>query len=182
MSRLFVAIEIPANVGEALSAIQYGVEGAKWRPTENFHLTLAFIGDTDRHGFNDACSALAGIEAPGFDLSLSGLGLFGERKPRALWAGVSSSPPLLRLQSKVEIALRRCGFDLESRKFMPHVTLAYLRGTRRDIAESYCAVNGMFSAGPFSVDAFHLYSSTLGGEGSHYQTEASYALSSSSSM
>ena len=179
MSRLFVAIEIPAHIGDALSVIQYGVEGARWRPVENFHITLAFIGDTDRHGHRDACTALAGIETSVFELSLSGLGLFGERKPRALWAGVSTSPELSHLQSKIEIALRRIGFELENRKYMPHVTLAYLRGTRRDVAESYCAVNGMFAAGPFPVTAFHLYSSTLGGEGSHYEIEASYALSSS---
>ncbi len=179
MTRLFVALEIPDHIGEVLSTLQYGVEGARWRPTENFHLTLAFIGDTDRHGLNDACTALAGIEAPGFDLSLSGLGHFGERKPRALWVGVLPSPSLIHLQSKVEIALRRCGFDLENRKFTPHVTLAYLKGTRRDVAASYCAVNGMFSTSSFPVTKFHLYSSTLGGEGSHYQIEASYALSSS---
>ncbi len=179
MTRLFVALEIPEDIGDALATLQYGVEGARWRPIENFHLTLAFIGDTDRHGLDDACTALAGIESPGFDLSLSSLGHFGERKPRALWVGVSPSPALLHLQSKIEIALRRSGFDLENRKFTPHVTLAYLKGTRRDVAASYCAVNSMFSAGPFSVNAFHLYSSTLGGEGSHYKIEASYALSSS---
>ncbi len=179
MPRLFVAIKIPAHIGDALSTIQYGVEGARWRPVENFHVTLAFIGESDRHGFNDACTALAAIDTAGFELTLSGLGLFGERKPRALWAGVASSPALMHLQSKVETALRRSGFDLENRKFMPHVTLAYLRGTRRDVAETYCAVNGMFKAEPFMVDAFHLYSSTLGGEGSRYEIEASYALSSS---
>ena len=179
MTRLFVALDVPESVRNALSTLQSGVEGARWRPIENFHLTLAFIGDTDRHGFNDACTALAGIEVPGFDLSLTGIGHFGERKPRALWVGVSPAPALLHLQSKIEIALRRSGFDLENRKFTPHVTLAYLKGTRRDVVQSYCAANGMFKAGPFSVDKFHLYSSTLGGEGSHYRIEASYAFSSS---
>ena len=179
MTRLFVALEIPEHVGEALASLQNGVEGARWRPVENFHLTLAFIGDVDRHGFSEAGAALSAIDATEFELALSGIGMFGERKPRALWAGVASSPELLHLQTKIDVALRRSGFELENRKFTPHVTLAYLRGTRRDVAKAYCAVNGMFSSEAFPVQAFHLYSSTLGGEGSHYEIEATYALSSS---
>lgn len=179
MTRLFVALDIPEPIRDALASLQNGVEGARWRPVENFHLTLAFIGDTDRHGFRDACDALAEIEAPPFDLHLSGIGFFGERKPRALWASAAPLPELLHLQSKVETALRRRGFDLETRKFTPHVTLAYLKGTRRDDAAAYCAVNGLFSTDAFPVLAFHLYSSQLGGKASHYEIEASYSLSSS---
>ena len=179
MTRLFVALAMPDPVCDALASLQNGVDGARWRPVENFHLTLAFIGDADRHGFNDACDVLEDVEAASFDLKLSGVGFFGERKPRALWAGVHVSPELLHLQSKVETALRRRGFDLETRKFTPHVTLAYLKGARRDEAANYCAVNGLFSTETFAVNAFHLYSSKLGGEASHYEIEASYSLSSS---
>ena len=68
MPRLFAGLAMPEPVVDALSALQSGVEGARWRPLENFHLTLAFIGETDRHGFTDAVDALSGIEAPAFDL------------------------------------------------------------------------------------------------------------------
>ncbi len=177
MSRLFVALSIPEIVADALSTLQSGVEGARWRPVENFHLTLAFIGETDRHGFGAALDALAAIEAPAFDLRLSGIGFFGDRQPRALWAGVDACDALDHLQGKVEQALRRAGFDLERRKFKPHVTLAYLRNTTQPAAAAYCARHGLFSCGPFPVEAFHLYSSQLGGVASHYEIEASYSLS-----
>lgn len=179
MSRLFVALSIPEAVSDALSRLQNGLEGARWQPIENFHLTLAFIGEADRHGVNDALEALSDINAPSFDVRLSGVDFFGDRKPRAVWAGAEASSGLLHLQKKVETALRQKGFDLERRKFTPHVTLAYLRGARRDDVASYCTVNGLFSAPQFSVDEFHLYSSQLGGEASHYEIEASYSLSSS---
>jgi 2'-5' RNA ligase len=179
MARLFVALSIPEPVAEALASLQNGVEGARWRPIENFHLTLAFIGETDRHGLAAAADALAGIDAPAFRLRLSGLGFFGDRKPRALWAGAETEPGLVHLQAKAESALRRTGFDLERRRFTPHVTLAYLKGARRDAAAGFCAVNGLFSSDVFDVHEFHLYSSQLGGEASHYEIEASYALSSS---
>lgn len=177
MVRLFVALAIPDTVADALTGMQNGLEGARWRPRENFHVTLAFIGETDRHGVRDAVDALSGIEAPAFSLRLQGLGSFGERKPRAVWASVASSSALTHLQGKVETALRRKGFDLERRKFTPHVTLAYLTGARRDDVAAYCAVNALYDAPAFDVDAFHLYSSRLGGEASHYEREASYALS-----
>ncbi len=179
MHRLFVALAIPEIVADALSTIQSGVDGARWRPVENFHLTLAFIGETDRHGFLNAVDALSVIDAPAFDLRLSGIGYFGERQPRALWAGAAPSQELSHLQAKTEQALRRAGFDLERRKFKPHVTLAYLRNVPRDAAERYSALHGLFSCEPFPVEAFHLYSSRLGGEVSAYNIEASYALSSS---
>ena len=179
MPRLFAGLAMPDPVVEALSALQSGVEGARWRPLENFHLTLAFIGETDRHGFADAVDALAEIEAPAFDLKLSSIGSFGERPPRALWAGAAPIPALMHLQSKVETALRRKGFDLEKRKFIPHVTLAYLKGARREDVERYAMQQSLFSTDPFTVEAFHLYSSQLGAAASHYEIEASYSLSSS---
>lgn len=179
MPRLFVALSAPPAISETLTSLQNGVEGARWRPLKNFHLTLAFIGETDRHGYARAVEALSGIDAPAFSMRLKGVGAFGGRKPRALWAGVDAPSELGFLQSKVEAALRQSGFELERRKFTPHVTLAYLRQARRRDVEEYCVVNGLFSTAPFGVDAFHLYSSRLGGEASHYEIEASYALSSS---
>lgn len=179
MPRLFVAISIPEIVCDALSTLQYGVEGARWRPVENLHLTLAFIGETDRHGFADAIDALSEIEAPSFELRLSGVGMFGDKKPTSIWAGVEPNDALRHLQSKVETALRRAGFSLERRKFTPHITLAYLKNTPPVAAAQYSSDHGLFSCGPFPVDDFHLYSSRLGGHASHYEVEASYSLSSS---
>lgn len=177
MVRLFVALDIPNKSREGLSHVQLGLRGAKWRGIETFHITLAFIGETDRHGFREAHDALAAISAPAFELKIRGLGYFGDRKPRAVWAGVESTPPLLHLQEKVSTALRRKTFDIESRKFAPHITLAYLKGAQREDVEHFCAVNGGFSIEPFTVAAFHLYSSRLGGDSAHYEIEESYSLS-----
>lgn len=179
MTRLFVALSLPEIVADALTVLQSGVDGARWRPFEAFHVTLAFIGETDRHGEARALDALSGVEAASFELTLQGADYFGGSDPRAVWAGIAACPPLIHLQKKVERLLRMAGFSLESRKFVPHVTLAYLGGVSADEISRYCAGHGLFKCGPFPVDAFHLYSSQLGGETSHYEIEASYALSSS---
>ena len=179
MQRVFVALETPEVVADALSQLQFGLDGARWRSPDAFHLTLQFIGDADRHLVADISSTLATIRAPAFSLTLSGCGLFGERKPRALWAGIADNPALDALQSKVETALRRTGAPIEKRKFTPHLTLAYLKGITSAAAETFCAMHGMFKCGPFPVAAFHLYESFLGGEAAHYEVLETYPLSSS---
>lgn len=178
MHRLFVALSFPDEIINALGALPIGMRGARWLPQDNFHLTLAFIGEVDRHGLGEIASALGSIASPRFDLRLRGCGFFGERKPRALWVGADANPRLAHLQSKVEVALKRAGFPLEKRKFTPHVTLAYLNGAAPDAVAGFCAVNGLFSAGPFPVREFHLYESHLGSEAAHYELVESYALNS----
>lgn len=179
MQRLFVALSLPDLAADSLTQLQSGLDGARWTPEENLHLSLQFIGEVDRHGLAEIHSALAGVSAPGFDLRLSGCGFFGDRKPHALWAGVEPAPGLLHLQAKAATALSRAGFSGEKRKFKPHVTLAYLKGVTREAAAGFSAMHGLYSFGPFPVSEFHLYESRLGGEGSHYEILATYPLSSS---
>ncbi|MBY0421530.1 MAG: RNA 2',3'-cyclic phosphodiesterase [Parvularculaceae bacterium] len=177
MLRLFVALALPELAADALSQLQSGLRGARWRAEESLHLTLQFIGETDRRGLEDVHSALAVLSEPAFDLTLSGCGFFGDRRPRALWCGTAPSPPLVHLQSKVATALQRAGHGGEKRKFAPHVTLAYLDGVAPEAAAAFSASHSLFSFGPFPVDEFHLYESHLGGEAAHYEILATYPLS-----
>lgn len=181
MFRLFVALAIPEEIADRLLLLRTGLHGARWRPRENLHLTLRFIGETDGPGFAEAASALSAIDAPAFDLKLSGCGQFGERRPRAIWAGAEPNPALSHLQAKVDTAIARAGFGSEGRKFAPHVTLAYLSGARPEKVAQFCAGNGLFSTPAFPVSAFHLYSSQLGSNASVYRIEQSYSLSPSHS-
>ena len=64
----------------------------------------------------------------------------------------------------------------EPRKFIPHVTLARLRGaTGRDVAE-YLSLRGGFSAEPFPVERFVLFSSRNSVGGGPYVVEEEYPL------
>lgn len=177
MHRLFVALSLPEVVADAMTQLQSGLRGARWLPDDNFHMTLAFIGEVDRHGFDEIASALGAIDPPSFSLRLKGCGFFGDKKPRAVWVGAENNPALLHLQSKVEVALIRAGFAIEKRKFRPHVTLGYLSGVTADSVAAYTASHGLFSVGPFPVGEFHLFESHLGSEGAHYEIAQSYPLS-----
>ena len=178
MIRLFVALDLPEAVRERLAALQGGVPGARWSGAEQMHLTLRFIGEVPENVARDIDDALATIRAASFSLELSGVGEFGGKKPRALWAGVKSSEALLHLQRKVETALQRIGLDPEPRKYSPHITLARLKAAPRDKVLQFLTHGSLFVAGPFPVNQFVLFSSHLSQSGSIYNVERIYRLTS----
>jgi 2'-5' RNA ligase len=176
MPRLFAALSLPAGLCTLLSLLRSGIPGVRWIEPEEFHLTLRFIGEVDGGFEDDIRTALALIEAPGFMLSLEGVGQFGDAKPHVLWAGVRADPALMRLTAKIEQTLQRIGLPPETRRYMPHVTLARLRGASPARVADFLADYGLFRAEPFAVEEFVLYSSHLGRSGAHYRIEAVYPL------
>ena len=176
MPRLFTGIEIPADLGERLSYLRGGLPGARWIDPENYHLTLRFVGDIDMPIAHDIADALSSVRRTGFPLRFDGLAAFGTKKPHAIVARVSPSRPLAELQAEHERILQRLGLPPDGRKFIPHVTLARLRGaTSRDIAE-YLSMRGGFAAGPFDISRFVIFSSRNSVGGGPYVVEAEYPL------
>ncbi len=179
MIRLFVALEIPAEVRERLSHLKGGVPGARWLPPEQLHLTLRFIGDVAENVAADVRTELARVKAEPFDFTVDGTGCFGEgRKARVLWAGIEANEALNHLQKKVEIAVEHAGLEPETRKFTPHVTLARLRHPKPDRVRDWLESNSTFRADPIRADRFTLFSSFLSSEGALHTPEESYALNS----
>jgi len=174
--RLFVALALPDYVAQGLAALQAGVPGARWSTRDQLHLTLRFIGEVDGREASAIDDALTAIEAPRFRLALKGVGEFGGKNPRALWAGVRDPENVGFLQRKIETALQRIGLPPEERKFTPHVSLARLRATPRGRVMDFLADHGLYASEPFEVNAFILYSSTMTPNGSIYTAERAYRL------
>jgi 2'-5' RNA ligase len=176
MPRLFTGVEIPPDVGQALSSLRGGLPGARWIDPQNYHLTLRFIGDVDDVIAHEVADMLGGIKRGGFELHMEGLTSFGGRKPRAVVAQVAPAQPLIDVQAEQERLLQRIGLEPEGRKFTPHVTLARLRdSSSRQVAE-YLAARGYFRTSPFRVSRFVLFSSRSSVGGGPYVVEASYPL------
>lgn len=177
MIRLFTAVAIPAEIGEHLVPRQHGVDGARWRPAEAFHITLKFIGDVQETQARDLDEELRAIEAPAFDLSLEGVGHFGEGvEIHAIWAGIAESPDLRRLAKANEAAARRADLKPEARLYTPHVTLAYLKRPAVPQVAAWIQAHNLLRSPPFRVGRFGLYSSWRTSEGSAYRLEAEYPL------
>ncbi len=86
MSRLFTSVTLPATVRDRLIGLADDLSGARFLEYDDFHLTLRFFGDVDRHVAAELVDGLAAIEQKPFDLTISGLDVFGGDRPRALIA------------------------------------------------------------------------------------------------
>lgn len=174
--RLFVALAVPDPVAQRLMLLQGGVPGARWQRREQLHLTLRFIGEVDGSDARAIDDALAGIDAPAFDLQLHGVGQFGNKQPHALWAAARKNELLEHLARKVDTAIRRVGQPQDAHKFMPHVTLARLSRPDLDKLREWLVAHALATSDEFPVSAFCLYSSKLTSDGSIYRVEQEYPL------
>jgi len=175
MIRLFAAVPIPFDIAEGLARRQRGLPGARWRPAEALHITLAFYGALGEPRADDLAAELTRARVDPFDLTLEGVGAFGDgHRTRALWAGVAASEPLNILAGRCRVAGQRAGVVMESRDDRPHVTLAYLRGAEDDRVGAWMTGHNLLHSPPFRVDRFGLYTSVLTDAGSHYTLEREY--------
>jgi 2'-5' RNA ligase len=140
--------------------------GCNWVPEENIHLTLRFLGETDRGRLaavtREAEAVFLGVQAP--RLVLAGPGVFPPRGKRSLilWAGLQGDlEALARLARDLEEAARAAGFSPESRGFRPHVTLARIEARRAGALEG--ALLPALPAADCTPAAVHLFQSVFSG-------------------
>lgn len=176
MPRLFTALEIPRDAALSLSLLRGGLPGARWIDVENYHLTLRFFGDVEGHVADDIANALDRIRRSAFQLTLSGVGQFGGKKPHSIWAGAMPSPDLLGLQAEIDRIAMRYGLPADPRRFSPHVTLARMRNANPQDVAHYLSARGNFSTLPFKVGRFVLMSSRDSIGGGPYIVEEAWAL------
>lgn len=131
--RLFVALTPPAQVVEDLrigiTAVRQLAPDLRWTRPEQWHLTLAFLGEVGEAGMADLTTRLgrAATRHPPLTLSFCGAGRFGHR---VLWTGVRGDRDgLRRLADSVRAAARRTGVALEQQPYRPHLTLARSDGS-----------------------------------------------------
>lgn len=119
MPRLFSGLEVPPSVASQLAFYRGGLAGARWIEPADYHITLRFFGDVDKHTAQALTEDLAETErvAGGLPLAveLDELGVFGNDFPRALFARVKSDALLARLASAHESLARRNGLKPETR-------------------------------------------------------------------
>jgi RNA 2',3'-cyclic 3'-phosphodiesterase len=175
MPRLFVAIDPPECIRDAISALNSAIAGARWMEDDQIHLTLKFIGEVDNPTENQIIHALKKLYIPPFTIILKGIGLFPPRKiPRILWIGVEENPILMRMQAQIERVLASINIEPDPRKFHPHITIARLNNAHQERIGQFIAENNLFCSEPFEVSEFYLYRSYLGKTGSTYVKEATF--------
>ncbi|MDR0416219.1 MAG: RNA 2',3'-cyclic phosphodiesterase [Propionibacteriaceae bacterium] len=127
--RLFIALPPDTGIRLALEAVRQQLRAqsvtARYSPPDNWHLTLAFVGETPRVGAAERALAEAVAAAPtAVAVTLRGFGNFRGHRGDTLWVGAADDPGLTALAGAVADALRDHGFDIPKAKFLPHLTIA----------------------------------------------------------
>jgi 2'-5' RNA ligase len=173
--RLFVALDLPDDVRDALAALGAAADQAIWRPVdrEALHVTLAFLGSRPPEDV-EAIAPIVAAEHQAPHLALGDVLLLPPRRARVLTVALEDpSQALAALQARVSHALQAAGVHTpEARPFRPHVTVARLRPRTRSPR-----------AGPpspdrrqFSATAVTLYASRLHPSGARYDALARATL------
>src|SRR5271167_352061 len=122
--RLFVALDIDAAIRERIARFRDEMRelapGVRWVGSETFHITLQFLGETQK--VEETKTALATVNAAPVTLSFRGTGFFPTpQRARVFWVGIESDEHLLSLVDKIGEALAPLGFKSDQEVYHPHL-------------------------------------------------------------
>ncbi|WP_327064478.1 RNA 2',3'-cyclic phosphodiesterase [Kitasatospora sp. NBC_01302] len=164
--RVFVALAPPDAAKDELAQVLRPAYARyprlRWNRIEDWHITLAFLGELPSTTVPLLRSALAGRAAshPALQLGLRGGGHFDER---LLWSGIDGDLEGLQLlAADVRELVRSCGIEFRDRALRPHLTLA--RSRRDDptsVPQAAAELSG-FAGRPWQAERLHLVGSNIG--------------------
>ncbi|MBX9973393.1 RNA 2',3'-cyclic phosphodiesterase [Cytobacillus firmus] len=156
----FFALKLPDETKETLK--EYCVNlcskmpFSRWVHQEDYHITLAFLGSAPEENLQKAANLAADSirNEKRFPLHICKLGVFGKQDaPRIFWCGTQQDKHLQDLRSKVYSACQEAGFELETRPFKPHITMARKWAGTHPFQESMLDANSPFKEGPLEFEA-----------------------------
>jgi 2'-5' RNA ligase len=125
--RLFVAINFNTDTRKRLIALReelrFNSRGGRFSLDENLHLTLVFIGEVSPKKIDKIEAILEKIKFEPFEVAIERIGCFKRNGSDIWWVGLRKDEPLMNLQREVTHKLALCGFEMDGRKYNPHITL-----------------------------------------------------------
>ncbi|CAM5276197.1 RNA 2',3'-cyclic phosphodiesterase [Streptomyces narbonensis] len=164
--RVFIALAPPDEakdeLAHALGPAYEAYPRMRWNRIEDWHITLAFLGElpvTAVPLLRPPLARLAASHRP-LELGLLGGGQFDER---VLWSGIDGDVDgLQQLAAEVRSVVRECGITFQERPLRPHLTLAR---ARRDDPASVVEVAAQladFAGRRWRTERLHLVGSNFG--------------------
>jgi 2'-5' RNA ligase len=169
--RLFLGLPIQDSVSQHLHQLCEPLQGCRWLPEEQWHLTLCFLGELEEDWIEDLSRAFEDEEIPPIEISIHRLGTFNRHgAPRVLWAAVEENPALYKWQKNIRQRLQSLGLTCESKAFQPHITLGRLQEQPSPQALSKLLEKSN-AIGPvgMELEEMVLYRSTLTPDGAQYE-------------
>ncbi|WP_329376176.1 RNA 2',3'-cyclic phosphodiesterase [Streptomyces sp. NBC_01351] len=164
--RIFIALAPPDDAKQELERELLPAYEAyprmRWNRIEDWHITLAFLGELPVGAVELLRPPLAELAAGHrpVRLALRGGGHFDER---VLWTGIDGDLDGLHLLAdNVRAAVRECGIAFEGRPLRPHLTLARSRRNEPPHAVEAAAGLSAFTGRPWQAERLHLVGSNIG--------------------
>ena len=182
--RIFLAITVPdevkANLAAAVKRLSPIAPDITWYKRDQFHLTLAFLGEASPAILPHVTAATERVCAKHavFACRAYGFGFFGtKRNPKTLWAGVDLTPELDGLRDALWEELEKFGFEGDKTDFRPHITL----GKSREATRNHPVIEAMdedenIAFGEWDVTRVTLCESRTSPHGMIYRDLANTAL------
>jgi 2'-5' RNA ligase len=187
--RLFVALTTPDQVKSALLQAQAELRralserAARWARSEQFHLTLRFLGNVDASRVEELVELTRAASRPFAPLRLTAarIGFFPDaRFPRVIWAGISDQDDRLgALWRAVQTATQSFTKEPAETEFTGHVTLARINRLRHAEALKIAAAAGKFYKtvlGEWTADQLELMRSELLPQGARHSSLAALPM------
>jgi 2'-5' RNA ligase len=164
--RVFIALAPPDHAKEELAReLRPAYEThphVRWNRIEDWHITLAFLGEIQVATvplLGPPLADLAADRQPPF-LALRGSGSFDDR---VLWSGIDGDLDALHeLAADVRTTVRNCGVTFEDRPLRPHLTLARARRGDRSSAAEIARGIAEFTGHRWPAERLHLVGSNFG--------------------
>lgn len=165
MKRLFIGIPISEEATEKLNdfatPLKQIVSKARFVDSENFHITLAFIGEVPDAEVKNIEEKLTQVSGQKFTLEFDRVILKG----KMIWAKFHDQPEFTKLSNEIRELLRLH----DEKEQIPHITVARLKFPIR--------INfGRPEIPKITAEEFKLYESTLTPGGSQYKVIATFTL------
>jgi len=183
--RLFVSVDLPASLRDAIAALQEefaDASGLDFVDPASAHVTVKFLGEVDPGEYDALVAALeravASADVEPFESTFAGLGVFPSLDyVSVLWVGVTAgADELARLHEATERETTALGYEPEAHSFTPHVTLARMKHAGgKDLVRRLVTERDP-SVGTARVTELRLTLSTPTPEGSAYETVERFPL------
>jgi len=192
--RIFFAINLPEEIKEKLESkgkeinklflkTSQGVSPIRWVEKKNLHITLLFIGRTEKSKLKDIFEVADKISAKYSKFSLKLLNIcYGPKNytpPRLIWAEIENNKILAELAREIkdEISKNNISQKNPENDFKPHITIGRIKAWqwRAIEPEERPKINKEITL-EFPVKSIDVMESKLKRSGAEYNKLASFSL------
>ena len=177
--RCFVALSLSEDARDTLGdvaakmAYQDKSNAVRWVDQENYHVTLAFLGELGEDQIERLADELDNsLSSFGAESIVSGIRPFPESRPKLIAAMLNATDSLNDIHHQTIAATNTAQLAYDKRRFIPHVTLGRIRHSRNHYSGSIPLTFTL----PIEFDEVVLYESHLGTNGAEYDPIFRYPL------